>query len=327
VQRCGSARISSEESIAVARLPIVFSIAVLGFGLGIAAKARAAVELCVEARTESADGEGWKKLVLSEVGRHPSHHVVDANCQSRLRVELFRTSGSRYLTVQLDGEVPDRSTILADADVAPKLAESISQVLGNDPMHLSEDPSKWSAMERASRAMMVRGLNTYRLELFEVMARTDQNIAFAPGIGIGFARGADQWQIAASLHLAGSPAGISGSERALRLCTGMDLGVLWEASRKANTSGYLGAGAGLTVLRFAGLVDPKDKNSMTDVTAWRPVVNLRAGIRLLRIYDFDADAFLQASIPLWSTKQVDDDLWGKSGTWTPMLKVGVGLGF
>lgn len=311
----------------MARFLLSVAVAVFGLGLGIVQDAQAAVQLCVETRTESSDGEGWKKLVLSEVGRHPSHQLVEANCQSRLRVELFQTNGTRYLTVQLDGEVPDRTTIANDPEVGPKLAESITQVLRSDPMHLSEDPEKWSAMERASRSVMVRGTNTYRLELFETMARTDNNVAFAPGIGIGFARGADQWQVSARLHLAGDSSGISGTERALRLATGMDLGVIWQASRRAPTSGYLGAGAGLTVLRFAGLLDPNDKNSQTDLKAWRPVVNLRAGIRFLRIYDFDADAFIQGNIPLWATKQVDDDLWGKTGVWTPMLQVGVGVGF
>jgi hypothetical protein len=278
-------------------------------------------------RTEASDKDGFEQLVRSEVGRHPSHHVVEKDCQSRLRVELFRTHGTRYLTVQLDGEIPDRSTLNQDSEVGPKLSESVSQVLGNDPMHLSEDPSKWSAMERASRSVLVRGANSYRLELFEVMARTDQNVAFAPGLGIGYARGADQWQVAARLHLAGDPTGISGSARALRLAAGMDVGVLWHASRRATTSGYLGAGAGLTALRFAGLLAPNDRDSVMDVTAFRPVVNLRAGVRFLRMYDFDADAFVQGSIPLWATKQVDDELWGKSGVWTPMLQVGVGVGF
>jgi hypothetical protein len=311
----------------VARPGIAVALMLLGLGLGVAREARAAVELCVEAHTEAPDAEGWKKLVLSEVSKHPSHHVVESNCQSRLRVDRFQASGTRYLTVQLDGEIPDRSTITRDAEVASRLSESISHVLGSDPMHLSEDPAKWSAVERATRSVMVRGMNTYRLELFEAMARTDHNIAFAPGVGLGFARGADQWQVAARLHLAGNPAGISGQERALRLSTGMDLGVIWEASRRAVTSGYLGAGAGISVLRFAGLVDPSDKTTLTDVYRWLPVVNLRAGVRFLRIFDFDADAFLQASLPLLPTRQVDDDLWGNSGVWTPLLQVGVGVGF
>lgn len=311
----------------MARSPWCVFVAVLSFATGFVRVAEATVELCVDTRTEAADSEGWRKLVLSEVQRHPSHRVADSNCQSRLVVELFSASGARYLTVQLDGEVPDRANITKDSEIAPRLSESIAQVLGNDPMHLSEDPSKWSAMERASRNVMMRGMNTYRLELFEVMARTDHNLTFAPGIGIGFARGAGQWQVSARLHLAGDTSGISGQERALRLSTGMDLGIIWEASRRATTSGYLGAGAGLSVVRFAGLLDPNDKNTMTDVHRWLPVVNLRAGLRFLRIYDFDADAFVQASLPVLPTRQIDDLMWGDDGIWTPMLEVGVGVGF
>jgi hypothetical protein len=318
--------ISSEEDL-LARHSIPAALLAATLGLVVTHNADAAVDLCVETHTAAADQSGFKRLVLSEVERHPSHHPVETGCQSRLLVELFETNGSRYLTVRLDGEIPDRTTIASDTEVGPKLSESISQVLGNDPMHLSEDPAKWSAMERASRSVLVRGANTYRLELFELMARTDHNIAFAPGIGVGFARGAEHWQVTARLHLAGNPTGISREERALRLSTGMDLGLIWEASRVAATSGYLGAGAGLSVLRFAGYADPKDAHSNTDVTALVPVVHLRAGVRFLRLFDFDADAYLQANLPVLPTKHVDDPMWGDSGIWTPMLQVGVGVGF
>jgi hypothetical protein len=127
----------------VARFLLPVEVLVLGLGLGVVQQAHAAVTLCVETRTEASDGEGLKQLVSSEVGRHPSHRVVEANCQSRLVVELFQTSGTRCLTVQLDGEIPDRSTITNDAEVASKLAESVTQVLRSDPMHLSEDPNNW----------------------------------------------------------------------------------------------------------------------------------------------------------------------------------------
>lgn len=311
----------------MASLRLLLAVSAIATALLLSSLAQAAVRLCVEARTEAKDVEGFRKLVLSEVARHPSHQVVQSNCQSRLLVESFRVSGMRYLTAQLDGEVPDRTVLGKDSELASRLTDSISQVLGNDPMHLAEDPTRLSGIERASRSVLVRGANTYRLELFEVMARTDQNLAFAPGIAIGFARGADQWQVLTRLHLAGSPEGVAGNERALRLATGMDLGVIWEASRRARTSAYVGAIVGVTVMRFAGQVDPQDTATMTDIHRWLPVVGIRTGLRLLRFFDFDADVFAQLNAPILPIRQVDDEDWGMNGTWTPSLQLGLAVGF
>ncbi|HET9959902.1 MAG TPA: hypothetical protein VFQ61_35665 [Polyangiaceae bacterium] len=289
--------------------------------------AAAAVTLCVETHTEAEDQVGFRKLVMSELARHPSHQVVPADCQSRLRVDSFRTSGKRYLTVQLDGEVPVRTSLAENTDVAPILTDSMAQVLRNDPMYLAEDPNRWSAVERASRSVLIRGMNTYRVELFETAARTDRNVAFAPGVALGFTRGADHWQVSARLHLAGDASRLERHDRALRLATGMDLGLTWEASRRAPTSAYVSAGGGLSVLRFAGYLDEQNENSLTDVYRWLPTVHLRGGIRLLRVFDFDADAFLQATLPLLPTSQVDDELWGERGVWTPLFLTGLGVGF
>jgi hypothetical protein len=242
-------------------------------------------------------------------------------------VEIFRTANTRYLTVQLEGEVPERATLAKEEEPAGKLAGAISAVLGTDPVHLAKDPTKWSAFERARRSVLVRGMNTYRLELYETLMRTDENLAIAPGIGLGFARGADQWQIHARLHLATSPAQIVGNERALRLASGLDVGLLYEYSRRAPTSGYLGAGVGAVLVRLEGLVDPADRATRTTVDGMGVTANLRAGLRFLRLYDFDAELFTQLSIPVFATRETDDPLFGEDGVYTPFLQIGVGVGF
>jgi hypothetical protein len=253
--------------------------------------------------------------------------MVEKDCESHLIVESFATVGSRFITVQLDGEVPERATLSKPEELPTKLADAVSAVLGNDPVHLSQDPARFSSLQRATHSVLVRGLNTYRLELFETAMRTDKNIAFAPGFALGMARGADQWQVQARLHLSGWPQTVEGQERALRLSTGMDAGVLYETSRKAMTSGYFGAGAGLALVRLEGLLDPQERASSQVVTDILATVNLRAGVRFLRTFDFDADAFVQANFPLGATRETDDPLFGEHGVYTPYLQVGVGVGF
>lgn len=289
--------------------------------------AEAAVKLCVTTHADTADQAGFDKLVRSEVGRHPSHQIVEKDCESHLVVEAFQTAGSRFLTVQLDGEVPERATLTKPEELTVKLADAITAVLGNDPVHLAQDPTRWSNLERASHSVLVRGMNTYRLELFETMMRTDKNIAFAPGFAVAMARGADQWQVHARLHLSGWPQAIQGQERALRVAAGADVGVLYETSRRAMASGYFGAGAGLVLLRVEGLTDPQDRNSAHAVDDVGATLNLRAGVRFLRLFDFDADAFVQANFPLFATHETDNPLFGEKGVYTPYLQLGVGVGF
>lgn len=293
----------------------------------VSAEAWASVALCLSVRSDVSGASGFESLVRSEVGKHKSHHLVDKGCDSRLNVESFETNGTRYLTVQLDGEVPERTAIKNPGELEPKLAEAVTAVLGSDPMHLASDPTRLSSIERAARSVLVRGMNTYRMELFETMMRTDKNIAFAPGLAVGFARGADQWQIHARLHFAGSPEEVRGTDRVLKIATGMDLGVIYETSRRSPTSAYLGAGAGLVLLRVSGLVDPADRRTEMAVDHLGATLNLRAGIRFLRLFDFDADAFVQGSIPTFATREVDDTLFGDDGIYTPFLQLGVGVGF
>lgn len=293
----------------------------------VSAQAKASVALCLAVRSDVSGASGFESLVRSEVSKHKSHHLVEQDCDSRLSVESFETNGTRYLTVQLDGEVPERTQVKSPGELEPKLAEAVTLVLGSDPLHLASDPTRLSSLERATRSVLVRGANTYRLELFETMMRTDKNVAFAPGLAVGFARGADNWQIHARLHLAASPEEVSGTERVLKLATGMDLGVIYETSRRSSTSAYLGAGAGLVLLRVAGLGDPSDRRTEMAVDHVGATVNLRAGVRFLRLFDFDADAFVQGSIPTFATREVDDTLFGDEGVYTPFLQLGVGVGF
>jgi hypothetical protein len=289
--------------------------------------AEASVSLCITTRADAADEPGLNKLVRSEVARHPSHHVVEKDCESHLVVESFATAGSRYLTVQLDGEVPERSTLARPEELADKLSRAVTAVLGNDPVYLAQDPARWNRFERFTHSVLVRGINTYRLEFFETAMRTNQNVAFAPGFALALARGADQWQVQARLHGAMSLSEIQRNELTLRVAAGMDAGVLYEASRRAATSGYVGAGAGLVLLRLEGLTNPEDRGTETAVDKVGATLNLRAGVRFLRLFDFDADVFAQANLPLFMTRETDDPLLGESGAYTPYLQLGVGIGF
>jgi hypothetical protein len=289
--------------------------------------ASAEVRLCLEVKTDRDDKVGFEKLVRSELGRHPSHRASAEGCESRLAVELFHLGATRYLTVRIDGEIPQRYPVASDPELLARLGDGISKALGNDPAYLSEDPERMSSGERAVRSVLIRGNNSYRLSLFETVARTDTGAAFAPGAAFELFRGADHFAVFARTALAGNPMAIHGSERALRLLGQVDAGVTYEASSRASTSGYAGLGAGLTLLKFEGRVDENDPSSVDRVNALGATLQVRLGVRFLRLYDFDCDAFLIGALPLFATKNPDALLFGEDGTYTPFLQAGVGFGF
>lgn len=292
-----------------------------------AAEALAEVPLCLEVKSDRDDGPGFEKLVRSELARHPSHRLAASGCDSRLSAELFHLSSTRYLTVRIDGEIPLRYPVASDAELEARLVDAVSRTLGNDPAYLAEDPTRLSGGERALRSVLVRGQNSYRLSLFETLVRTDTGAAFAPGAAFELSRGADHFGVFVRAAIAGNPTPIHGSERALRLLGQGSAGVSYEASARAATSAYLGLGAGLTLLRFDGRVEASDPNSLDRVNTLGATLEMRAGVRFLRLYDFDCDAFLIAALPLFASKNPDALLFGEKGVYTPFVQVGLGVGF
>ncbi len=288
--------------------------------------ARASIGLCLVTKAEPSQLPSFEKLVRSEVARHPSHQITKQHCESHLTVELFVFQGTTFLTVQLDSQVPERRPIPDPKEVASELSAAMTLVLGNDPVVLSADPARFGAMERATHSVLVRGQNTYQLELFERVARTDRNLAMAPGLGFSFQRGADQWAVFARGSVASSPFGVAGTDHSLALSAGADAGALFETGRRSATSPYLGAGLGLMLLRFEGRLDEADRDRTQTVTDLGATLNLRAGLHLLRALDVSVDLFTMLHLPLFVTKEVDHPLFG-DGVYTPMLEAGVGIGF
>jgi len=288
--------------------------------------ASAEVPLCLDVQAPARDIEGFRALVTSEVGRHPSHRVVDKDCRSSLRVELFETTGVLYLTAQVDREVPVRYVIKQRSDLADKLADGLSLVLHNDPVYLSEDITHYSAVQRMGHAIGKGGRNTWRLEVFEAMSRGGTNAVFAPGGAFALSRGSGNWQVLARLYLAGWPASTSGTDRALKVMTGADAGLTYEFLDLASWSPYVSVCAGLQYLRYAGREQATDKG-LAYVNQFGVTLSARVGIRFLRTNDFDLDVFAQGYLPLFNTKDTDNALFGEKGLYTPALQMGLGVGF
>src|SRR6185436_12967602 len=100
--------------------------------LGRASSAGAAVPLCLEVSAPPTEREGFEKLVRSEIARHKSHEIAPAGCRAHLRVELFEAAGTRYLTAQIDTEVPARFVIHDASELTVRVEDAVRLTLWND---------------------------------------------------------------------------------------------------------------------------------------------------------------------------------------------------
>jgi hypothetical protein len=288
------------------------------------ASAHAVTPLCVEVRSDL-DEPGVRKLVADELRHHPSHRLAETDCASVLTVEIFGTAGVHYLTARINQEVPVRFAIKGVRDLEDKLSEALGLVLKNDPVYLAEDLSHLSAFMRASTNLIKRGSNRYRVELFELFGWGSRNAVFASGAAFGLFRGIDHAQVFLRIEAAGAQRNL-GDDVTLRAMAGFEVGALWEASARANTTFYIGPGLSLHWSRFEGRV-PVMGTPVEQPAAmpWLFSAVLRTGVRFLRFYDFDIDLFAQVHLPLHPTRDTDSPLL-VSG-YTPYAMAGIGVGF
>jgi hypothetical protein len=286
----------------------------------VSSSARAATPLCLEVRAD-ADADGFRRLVQDELAHHPSHALVSEGCASRLTVELFAVGGTRYLTVRINQEVPVRFAVKSAHEIEERLSEAVRQVLGHDPVYLSEDLSRMNAVMRAGANLVRRGSNRYRLELFELIGSGGRNAVFATGAAFSVARGIDHLQVFARLAAGGSTRGLAGDEVVLRVMAGGDVGFLYETNARSNTTFYVGPGLALHYLLFQG-----DQNGKEAAPVGSLLFSLtaRAGLRFMRVYGFDIDLFAQVQLPFYKTSDPDSPL---VDAWTPYAMMGLGVGF
>jgi hypothetical protein len=284
--------------------------------------ARATVPLCLEVHAD-ADAAGLTKLATDELAHHTSHRLVGAGvaCDSRLMIELFSVGGTRYLTARVNQEVPVRFALKSPHDLEDKLGEALRQVLRSDPVYLAEDLSRMNAVWRAGAHLVKSGSNRYRLELFELVGSGGRGAVFASGGAFTVARGIDHLQVFARLSLAGSPRSFGADGVVLRLLAGGDVGLLWEASARANTTFYVGPGVGLHFVRFEGAQGGRELHPLDTLLF---SVALRTGLRTLRFYGFDLDLFAQLHLPLYKSADPDTQL---VNAYTPYVEAGLGIGF
>lgn len=289
-------------------------------------RAAAEIPLCLDVRAPATEADGLRRLVRVEVDRHPSHRVVSSDCRSSLAVELFDAAGARYLTAQIDHEVPVRFVIKDPIELGERVSEAVKLCLHNDPVYLTEDITHYDKLQRLGHSIGVRGRTTFRMELFEAVSRAETNAVFSPGVAFGVTRGSGYWQVLGRGYLGGWPASAPRTERALQAIAGADGGLTFEPLEKAFASPYVSACLGVQYLRFVGREQPMDTR-VAFVNHLGLSASARLGVRFFRWNHFDLDLFAQGYLPFFVTKDVDGSLFGEGGLYTPSLQLGLGVGF
>jgi hypothetical protein len=304
----------------------IVAVAVALLALLLARGAAAEITVCLEVAAPADDLASFRKLVRTEVDRHPSHRVVETGCRVELRVELFDVAGTRYLTAQIDREVPARFAIKDAVDLAPRLDDAIRLVFHNDPTYLAEDVAHMDALQRFGQMILVRGRLAFRLEVFEAISRSGTGPVTVPGIALGVTRGSGHLQVLGRMYGGGAPGSTPGTDQALQVLAGIDGGLTYEIFDKASWSPYVSACAGAQFVRYVGREKATD-TALTHVNDVGATLSARLGARFFRWYTFDLDLFAQGYVPLFLTKDVDSGFFGGKGLYTPGLQLGLGVGF
>jgi hypothetical protein len=287
-------------------------------------RAQEKVSTCVVVEGPDAELEALRKLVQSEVDRHPSHKAVSSGCAVHLKVELIQVGADRLLTGRVGGEVPQRVHVEGSGGRALEAAldELLRIVLGNDPVALKA-PGGQSWFSDKLFSLKSRGQNTLDVGFVEAASPVAGSASFDPGILLGFSREIESWQVGIeAMWMQGlqEHAGRVDLDTVIRLQAALTL----FASETSDTSGYAGLSLGLAHQRFSGprAQDLGGGDGVYHVTG--PALGLRGGVEFFRTTTMRAFVATEVFLPIfWADDQQADVMKG----WVPSVSLIAGARF
>lgn len=294
--------------------------------LGVAApvQAQEKVATCVVVEGPTAETEALRKLVQSEVDRHPSHRAVASGCAVHLKVELIQIGSDRFLTGRVGGEVPQRVHVEGQGGkpLETALDELMRIVLGNDPIALKA-PGGQSWFSEKTFSLKDHGQNTLDIAFLESASPVAGSMTFDPGIHLGFSREIESWQVgveavwAQGLH---DHAGSVDLDTLIRLQAALTL----FASAEADTSAFAGLSLGLAHQRFSGPRAAELGGGDGSYNVTGPGAGLRGGIEFFRTTTMRAFALAEVFLPIfWADDQQAEVMKG----WVPTFSLAAGVRF
>jgi hypothetical protein len=270
------------------------------------------------------DVEALRKLVQSEVDRHPSHRAVTSGCAVHLKVELIQVGSEGFLTGRVGGEVPQRVHVEGPGGrpLEAALDELLRIVLGNDPVALKA-PGGQSWFSEKMFSLKERGRNTFDVAFLESASPVVGTLTFDPGILLGFSREIESWQVgveglwAQGLH---EHPGSVDIDTLIRLQAALTL----FASEEADSSAFAGLSLGLAHQRFSGPRAEEIGGGEGSYHVTGPAGGLRGGVEFFRTTSTRAFVFAEAFLPIfWADDQQAEVMKG----WVPSFSLAAGARF
>ena len=282
------------------------------------------VSTCVVVEGPASELEALRKLVQSEVDRHPSHRAVSKGCAVHLKVELLQVDSDRFLTGRVGGEVPQRVHVEGPGGkpLAAALDELLRIVLGNDPIALKA-PGGQSWFSERVFSLKERGQNTFDVAFLESASPVVGSLTFDPGVLLGFSREIESWQVgieglwAQGLH---DHPGSVDVDTLIRLQAALTL----FGSEEADTSAFAGLSLGLAHQRFSGprAAELGGGDGTYNVTG--PAAGLRGGVEFFRTTSMRVFVFAEVFLPIfWADDQQTEVMKG----WVPSFSLAAGARF
>ncbi len=293
----------------------------LALCLPLGARAATAIPTCVEVVTSSGADEPLRRLVESELDRHPSHRAVQSDCVSHLRVELIELGavdgGGRYLTARINQQVPERVTV-DQRGLEPAIERLLVVVLHNDPLKL-RGPQSRAWLGDQSQAF-VRGRNFYGLETFELFTPFTDHVQSLPGLALSARRETRCWYLGLRLSSALSP-NVNDQQSELVLWVKGEIEGAIFSRPSATASLFASLLLGAEYQRFRGpapLLGPGATGTAT-FAGFAP--GARGGLELFRAGELRMTIFAQISLPAFLSTDPDA---GVVDEWLPTVALGAG---
>lgn len=258
------------------------------------AAAQRLTETCVELIADTDEVEALRRLVIDEMGRHPTHQVVEKNCPSHLRVELITFQGRRYLTGRINAQVPHRQEIEGD-NYTKGIEDLLRVVLHHDPIRL-RDP-RHEGWLRSRLRVLKSGRTGVGVEFFQVGGRLEGELMSLPGVAVVGRREVGDW------HLAGRIGFAMRVEPVERLSFIQQLSLQGQAAyyfSSGNVSPYVAGVFGVEDQRFRGPVHLAGEEGLDDYHKLGLSLGLRLGLEVFRLTATRFDLYLQGSAPLFT---------------------------
>ena len=283
------------------------------------ALAQAPTQTCVDVVTRLSDAEEFRRLVVSELDRHPTHRSVTENCESHLKVEYIEVGDSQFVTGRINTQVPHREPV-GEAGLPEAISRMLRVVLHNDPVRL-EGPKQRGWL--GSRLHELRsGWTMFGIEAYQVSAILAGDYSGIPGIALQARREVARWHLGVRLGVAWQIGDLP-SDLSLVGNVSAQMQAAWFWDAKADHSFYSTIVLGLEYQRFNGpsrFLEGRE----TIYTKLGFAPGLRVGAELFRTTNARMDIFTQAILPAFMAHDEENEI---IDAWVPTFSFGAGMVF